>query len=128
MAVLSGDVFVVKPRCNGDCCFVNIVLKLFLAICSSILHSIGRTTIPQTSETFSSHQGVKQGGLLSYELYKLYIEDLLKTYEDLLKTYENYVVLVDFYRWLSISVVSFCIIYFNNHTFLWLEFISMSIT
>jgi hypothetical protein len=23
---------------------------------------------------------------------------------------------------------SFCIIYFNNHTFLWLEFISMSIT
>jgi hypothetical protein len=33
----------------------------------------------QTSETFSSHQGVKQGGLLSAELYKLYIEDLLKT-------------------------------------------------
>jgi hypothetical protein len=34
------------------------------------------------SETFSSHQGVKQGGLLSAELYKLYIEDLLKTYEN----------------------------------------------
>jgi hypothetical protein len=32
----------------------------------------------------SSHQGVKQGGLglLSAELYKLYIEDLLKTYEN----------------------------------------------
>jgi hypothetical protein len=26
----------------------------------------------QTSEIFSSHQGVKQGGLLSAELYKLY--------------------------------------------------------
>jgi hypothetical protein len=36
----------------------------------------------QTSETFSSHQGVKQGGLLSAELYKLYIEDLLKTLEN----------------------------------------------
>jgi hypothetical protein len=36
----------------------------------------------QTSEIFSSHQGVKQGGLLSAELYKLYIEDLLKTYEN----------------------------------------------
>jgi len=36
----------------------------------------------QTSETFSSHEGVKQGGLLSAELYKLYIEDLLKTYEN----------------------------------------------
>jgi hypothetical protein len=35
-----------------------------------------------TSEAFSIHQGVKQGGLLSAELYKLYIEDLLKTYEN----------------------------------------------
>jgi hypothetical protein len=43
---IISHIFVVKPRCNGDCCFVNIVLKLFLAICSSILHSIGRTTIP----------------------------------------------------------------------------------
>jgi hypothetical protein len=33
-------------------------------------------------EFISSHQGVKQGGLLSAELYKLYIEDLLKTYEN----------------------------------------------
>jgi len=39
----------------------------------------------QTSETFStfsSHQGVKQGGLLGAELYKLYIENLLKTFEN----------------------------------------------
>ena len=36
----------------------------------------------QTSEIFSSHQGVKQGGLLSAELYKLCIEDLLKTFEN----------------------------------------------
>ena len=49
------------------------------------LHQNTKTCVKwkqQTSETFSSHQGVKQGGLLSAELYKLYIEDLLKTYEN----------------------------------------------
>jgi hypothetical protein len=48
------------------------------------LHHNTKTCVKwkQTSETFSSHQGVKQGGLLSAELYKLYIEDLLKTYEN----------------------------------------------
>ena len=49
------------------------------------LHQNTKTCVKwkqQTSETFSSHQGVKQGGLLSTELYKLYIEGLLKTYEN----------------------------------------------
>ena len=49
------------------------------------LHQDTKTSVKwkqQTSEIFSSHQGVKQGGLLSAELYKLYIEDLLKTYEN----------------------------------------------
>jgi len=49
------------------------------------LHQNTKTCVKwkqQTSETFSSHQGVKQGGLLSAELYKLYIEDLLKTFEN----------------------------------------------
>ena len=48
------------------------------------LHHNTKTCVKwkQTFETFSSHQGVKQGGLLSAELYKLYIEDLLKTYEN----------------------------------------------
>ena len=35
----------------------------------------------QVSDSFDCQQGVKQGGLLSAELYKLYIEDLLKSYE-----------------------------------------------
>jgi hypothetical protein len=49
------------------------------------LHQNTKTCVKwkqQTSEIFSIHQGVKQGGLLSAELYKLYIEDLLKTYEN----------------------------------------------
>ena len=49
------------------------------------LHQNKKTCVKwkqQTSETFSSHQGVKQGGLLSAKLYKLYIEDLLKSYEN----------------------------------------------
>ena len=49
------------------------------------LHQNTKTCVKwkqQTSETFSSHQGVKQGGLLSAELYKIYIEDLLKTNEN----------------------------------------------
>jgi hypothetical protein len=51
---------------------------------------MGRTTIPLLFlESFLSplflymgERGVKQGGLLSVELYKLCIEDLLKTYEN----------------------------------------------
>ena len=35
----------------------------------------------QLSKEFKVHQGVKQGGLLSADLYKLYIEDLLSLYE-----------------------------------------------
>ncbi|CAC5380870.1 unnamed protein product [Mytilus coruscus] len=35
----------------------------------------------QLSKKFKVHQGVKQGGLLSADLYKLYIEDLLSLYE-----------------------------------------------
>ena len=49
------------------------------------LHQDTKTSVKwkqQTSEIFSSHQGVKQGGLLSAELYKLCIEDLLKIYEN----------------------------------------------
>jgi hypothetical protein len=47
------------------------------------LHQNTKTCVKwkqQTSETFSSHQGVKQGGLLSAELYKIYIEELLFLY------------------------------------------------
>ena len=35
----------------------------------------------QISEKFPVLQGVKQGGLLSADLYKIYLEDLLETYE-----------------------------------------------
>jgi hypothetical protein len=46
------------------------------------LHHDTRTCIKwkqQVSDSFDCQQGVKQGGLLSAELYKLYIEDLLRT-------------------------------------------------
>jgi hypothetical protein len=49
------------------------------------LHHDTRTCIKwkqQVSDSFDCQQGVKQGGLLSAELYKLYIEDLLKSYEN----------------------------------------------
>ncbi|CAC5376574.1 unnamed protein product [Mytilus coruscus] len=36
----------------------------------------------QLSQEFKVYQGVKQGGLLSADLYKLYIEDLLSLYEN----------------------------------------------
>jgi hypothetical protein len=64
MVAFNGELFVVKPRWSGDCFSVN------------------KTCIKwkqQVSDSFDCQQGVKQGGLLSAELYKLYIEDLLRT-------------------------------------------------
>jgi hypothetical protein len=49
------------------------------------LHHDTRTCIKwkqQVSDSFDCQQGVKQGELLSAELYKLYIEDLLRSYEN----------------------------------------------
>jgi hypothetical protein len=49
------------------------------------LHHDTRTCIKwkqQVSDSFDCRQGVNQGGLLSAELCKSYIEDLLKSYEN----------------------------------------------
>jgi hypothetical protein len=65
MAPFNGEMFVVKPRWSGD-----------------NLHHDTRTCIKwkqQVSDSFDCQQRVKQGGLLSAELCKLYIEDLLRT-------------------------------------------------
>ena len=37
------------------------------------------------SDLFEITQGVKQGGLLSADLYKIYVDDLLRILQDLIK-------------------------------------------